>query len=126
MTRTRLQGSLLLLLLGSLAAACSPVLSASARDVADANDTGNAIGAKNASERTVLQRLPGLPSGKAERLGSLNVTAEAPYTAASGRTCRALSLSDEPRQQAVPRLACTKGGAWFFVPDVFAGGPVAE
>lgn len=126
MTRPPLASSLLHLLLGSSLAACSSIVAANPRDVADANDTGNAIGAKDASESRMLQRLPALPTGKPERVGQVSVTADAPYSAASGRTCRALSVRPEPAQPAVLRLACTKGGPWFFVPDVFAGGTTAE
>lgn len=109
----------LLLLLGLSLAACSPAARLNAHDAADANDTGNAVGAKDASERSLLDRLPTLPSGRPERVGKVSVTAEVPYSAASGRTCRALSISSELNRGAIPRLACTKGGAWFFVPEVF-------
>ena len=67
-----------------------------------------------------------LPTGAPQRVGELNVTAEAPYAAASGRTCRTLELSILSTRQTSHRLACTTGGAWFFVPDVFASGAVAE
>jgi len=124
--RLPLQDLLLILLTGSALAACSSAVAANPRDVADANDTGNAIGAKDASERSVLERLPALPTDRTERIGALSVTAAAPYAAASGCTCRALAVRPNSGQPPVSRLACTKGGAWFFVPDVFAGGPVAE
>ncbi len=108
--------SILLLL---LALACSSAPRLSARDVADANDTGRALAAKSDDERGVLGRLAVLPSGKHERVGGATVMAEAPYTAASGRTCRALRLTQAPTQAARRRLACSDGKAWFFVPDVF-------
>jgi hypothetical protein len=99
--------------------ACSSTPQTSARDAADANDTGRTLAAKNASERELLERLPRLPSGSVSKLGSTVVVADAPYTAASGRTCRSLRVGADgaPRRE---RLACSDGKAWFFVPDVFA------
>lgn len=109
--------------------ACSRPASISARDAADANDTGQSVDAKNSSEREVLKQIPTMPSGAARRFGDLWVTAASPYAAASGRTCRPLELGQTRAQQTIHRLACTAGGAWFFVPDVFATsspGPLAE
>jgi hypothetical protein len=105
--------------------ACSRPASLSARDAADANDTGQANFGKSAGERDVLQRLPHLPNGAPQQIGGLVVTASAPYAAASGRTCRSLELSMPSSKEASRRLACSNGNAWFFVPDVFEGS-VAE
>lgn len=99
-------------------AACAAAPQPSAREVADANDTGQALTAKSEQERAVLREAASLPSGVARRISGTNVLAEAPYVAASGRTCRALQLS-EHASQAIHRLACSDGKAWFFVPDVF-------
>lgn len=102
----------------ALLAACSsrPVLSA--RDASDANDTGATLGAKSEGERELLKEAASLPSGAPRRVGGATVVAEAPYAAASGRTCRALHVTLR-EHQASQRLACTDGRAWFFVPDVF-------
>ena len=114
---TERRWSALLLLL--LPLACSSVRQPSARDVADANDTGRAVPAVNATERQVLARVAGLPSGTAIQIGDATVNAEAPYVAASARSCRALHITSSASRQARDRLACNDGRAWFFVPDIF-------
>lgn len=101
--------------------ACSPRPETSARDAADANDTGRVLAPRSESERALLQQLATLPSGVARRIADATVTAEAPYEAASGRTCRAISVSSPATAKKSRRLACNDGKAWFFVPDVFSG-----
>ena len=100
-----------------LLVACSAKPTISARDAADANDTGGTLTGSTAQERTLLQELPRLPSGPAREFGGLSVVADQPYPTASGRTCRSLRL--RAAKTNVSRLACTDGTAWFFVPDVF-------
>lgn len=102
-------------------AACSPSETPSARDVADANDTGRTLSAENPGERAVLARVATLPNGKAVTVSGLSVTAEPQYAAASGRTCRALSIVDAGAGRNRNRVACSDGKSWFFVPDVFSG-----
>lgn len=114
---TERRWSALLLLL--LPLACSSVRQPTARDVADANDTGRAVPAVSATERQVLDRIATLPSGSATRIGDATVSAEAPYAAASARNCRALNITSSASRQAVHRVACNDGRAWFFVPDIF-------
>lgn len=109
--------SLLSLLL--LPLACSSVRQPTARDVADATDTGRTVPAVSATERQVLSRVAGLPSDTATRIGDASVIAEAPYAAASARSCRALHITSIPSQQTLHRVACNDGRGWFFVPDVF-------
>jgi len=92
--------------------------------VADANDTGRAVPAVSATERQVLSQVAGLPSGIATRIGDASVNAEAPYAAASARSCRALHITLSASQQTLHRVACNDGRAWFFVPDIF-GSPGA-
>lgn len=77
--------------------------------------------AASEQERGILREVASLPSGVARQVGGSSVVAEAPYVAASGRTCRALQLSSQPPTQTLHRLACSDGKAWFFVPDVFGG-----
>lgn len=99
--------------------ACAATPQPSAREVADANDTGQTLVGKTEQDRAVLREVAGLPSGVARRIGGTSVLAEAPYVAASGRTCRALQLSAQTPSPTTHRLACSDGQAWFFVPDVF-------
>ena len=120
---TERRWSALLLLL--LPLACSSVRQPTARDVADANDTGRAVPAVSATERQVLSRVAGLPSGIATRIGDATVNAEAPYAAASARSCRALHITLSTSQQTLDRVACNDGRVWFFVPDIF-GAPGAN
>ncbi|HYQ27537.1 MAG TPA: DVU3141 family protein, partial [Polyangiaceae bacterium] len=89
--------------------------------IADANDTGRALPPASQSERELLQRIPQLPVGPAQRIGDDVVVADAAYTAASGRTCRALQLTASKTGKTSHRVACNGGGTWFFVPDVFGG-----
>jgi len=106
-----------------LLAACASPAPASARDVADANDTGGRVNSKSPADLVVLNELSRLPSGAPRRLGESTVVAEAAYSAASGQTCRAVHVVPRPGRQTVNRLACNQGGQWFFVPDVFGGEP---
>ena len=102
-----------------LLSACAATPGASARDIADANDTGATIGAKSEADRAILRELPTLPTGSPRRVGEATIVAEAPYTAASGRSCRALHVPALASHKASDRLACSDGKTWFFVPNVF-------
>lgn len=99
------------------AAGCASQSQGEPRDVADANDTGRSLPAPTRLEQDVLRALPSLESGQARPVGNALVVAEPIYTAASGRTCRALSIGVGGKN--VARLACHSGGTWYFVPDVF-------
>jgi len=112
-----------MLLMASLIA-CSSHPGTSARDTADANDTGRTLAPSGEGERTLLAELSVLPSGTARRVGEATVVAEAAYVSASGRTCRALHLKRSGRTY--HRLACNDGKLWFFVPDVFGNDAAAE
>ena len=117
----REQGWLCMMVVGCFNACTSaPVLSA--RDAADANDTGQTLGAKSESERALLRELPSLPSGSSRRIGDSSVVASLPYAAASGRTCRSLAITPAGAGKTRRQLACTDGNDWFFVPDVFGAG----
>ncbi len=92
------------------------------RAIEDANDTGRTVDARSGAETEVLRAVPTLPVRQPRRIAGLVVTADSAYSAASGRTCRALSINpaaNKPSQGSTQRLACTSGDAWFFVPDVF-------
>lgn len=98
---------------------CSARPTVSPRDSADAADTGAKLPGANADERALLAGLPGLRSGKAQRVRDLSVLADEPYEAASGRQCRALQVQAVGGTHNARRLACSDGSGWFFVPDVF-------
>src|SRR5690242_18437720 len=119
MDRSGVFGAGFLMLLISFLSACSRQPETSPRDAADANDTGRMLAAQGESERALLSQLGTFPTGTARRVGDTSVVAEAPYAAASGRTCRALHISAPGAREQRHRLACSDGKAWFFVPDVF-------
>lgn len=101
-----------------VALGCASARPATATDLANANDTGSALSGRNDAERDVLRALPSLPSGTERNVSGITVTAEPAYVAASGKTCRALTLGSGQKSP-VSRLACSEGQAWFFVPGVF-------
>lgn len=68
-------------------------------------------------ERELLRRLPELPSQQPVSINDATVLAGAPYFAASGRTCRALTIEGAGPSRS--RLACREDGDWFFVPAIF-------
>ncbi len=70
-------------------------------------------------ERAILARLGELEPGAEEHIDGQVVVAGAPYAAASGRTCRTVTI--RPSAQAAKpssRLACLVEDVWAFVPDV--------
>jgi len=85
---------------------------------------GGTAEAGSPAEEKVLERLADMPPSKSQRIGELAVLAEAPYTAASGKTCRRVTLTKAaaPRSSRT-RLACSDGEAWQYVPDVFLSPP---
>jgi hypothetical protein len=82
---------------------------------------GGTIPPADSSEQEVLDRVGNLPPRAAVRVQGLTVFADYPYTAASGRTCRRLTLTRTGRQP-TDRMACSDGKSWFFVPSVFVTG----
>ena len=82
--------------------------------------------AASPAEAKVLEKLDRLPVAKATTVETLSVVADAPYAAASGKTCRRLTLTSQgsstsqaPPKTARTRLACRNGDGWSFVPSVF-------
>ena len=72
------------------------------------------------AETKVLAQLEQLPPTQASTIDGLSVVADAPYAAASGKTCRRLTLTSvKPPKASRVRLACRNGDAWGFVPSVF-------
>lgn len=104
------------------ACGASPVLAG--RDVEDANDLGRTLAPVTTTERQMLAQLGTLPSGTPRTIGGAAVRAEPPYDSASGRTCRALQITDQDK--ATHRLACRRGRAWVLVPDVFGSSSVGN
>jgi hypothetical protein len=123
MDRSGVFGAGFLMLLTAFLSACSRQPETSPRDAADANDTGRVLSAQSETERSLLTQLSTLPTGTARRVGDATVLSEAPYDAASGRTCRALQITTPGAREPRHRLACSDGKAWFFVPDVFGRNP---
>ena len=77
------------------------------------------VEASTQAEAAVLQRAPTLPTDTPVDVNGQQVTANAIYSAASGRQCRRLHLAGEPR------LACESLDAaapsWVFVPVLTEG-----
>jgi len=70
-------------------------------------------------ERAILRRLGQLAPNAEESIDGQVVTAGPPYAAASGRTCRMVTI--RPAKQSEPsrsRLACLVDEVWSFVPEV--------
>lgn len=78
----------------------------------------SAIEPANEIERAILERLPTLAPEQPVTIDDAIVSAAAPYHAASGRTCRSLTITSADHS-AHSRLACREDAAWFFVPQVF-------
>jgi hypothetical protein len=110
------------LLLASLGCTSQP--RAEPRDVADATDTGRTLPAHTQLEQALLRALPTLPNGQPRQVAGATIVADAQYTAASGRTCRPVSIQASGKSLA--RLACHADGAWYFVPDVFGTADAVE
>jgi len=78
-------------------------------------------------ERTILARLADLAPAMEASIDGQVVVAGAPYHAASGRTCRSVTIRPAAKQQvAHSRLACLIDGTWAFVPEVLPGGEDAS
>ena len=102
-----------------LCAACGASVPAGApRSTPPVADGAGVVEPADDVEATALKRLDGWPAGQAWAVAGVSVTAGAPYTAASGRTCR--SLGFQRPEGGTTRLACHDGARWFYVPDVFA------
>jgi len=80
---------------------------------------GGRVEPTSAAEHEILKQLETMPVGRPVTVGNLVVVAQAPYFAASGRTCRHLHVTPRGGGSASRRLACKDGSSWFFAPDVF-------
>jgi hypothetical protein len=88
---------------------------------AEATEDGTAAVGTTAGERAVLGKVESLPTGVPTKVGSVTVTAEEAYAAASGRHCRQLRLDEGGKTR--NRLACQQEDAWFFAADVMQAPP---
>ena len=71
-------------------------------------------------ERTILAKLGDLEDGVESSIDGYVVVAAAPYSAASGRTCRSVAFRPgDGAGAARSRLACLIEDRWAFVPEVF-------
>lgn len=86
----------------------------------DALDSGGSLEATTATERLVLSRLGELSPNAPQQVQGVLVTAGVPYSAASGRLCRSVIISQKRGPEVARKLACSAGKGWFFVPEVFA------
>ncbi|MFW6067625.1 MAG: DVU3141 family protein [Myxococcota bacterium] len=78
-------------------------------------------------ERELLARLPQVPVNEPVNLGGQVFVADEPYHAASGRTCRPVTVrSAAGDARARVKLACEERGSWVFVPDPFDGSATAQ
>lgn len=101
-------------LLAALAFGCTR-----SHHVAEPGPSGpSTIEPANEIEREILQRLPALAPEQPVTIEGAMVSAAAPYHAASGRTCRFLTITSADRSSR-SRLACHEDAAWFFVPSIF-------
>jgi hypothetical protein len=71
------------------------------------------------AERDALAALDALRVGEVRVLGGVELRAEPQYSAASGATCRWVSLK-APSGPETRRLACRDQRTWFYAPDVLA------
>lgn len=80
--------------------------------------TGTKVPPASKDEQAVLASVDAFRTGKPKEVGDLVVVADAPYFAASGRTCRTLLIKRKGARDGRPRLACQDEDAWFFAPSV--------
>lgn len=85
--------------------------------VVEGPGTGGRVEAGSDDERRILAQADALPAGEKTTVGSLAVVADEPYFAASGRTCRWLTVFTG-KVGGDRRLACKDQRGWFFAPDV--------
>lgn len=78
--------------------------------------------ARDREGQGILRRMGELRSGQPYLIGDVQVVAQEPYFAASGRFCRRVELRSKERPRKVrKRLACRQDGTWSFSSSVFAG-----
>lgn len=75
-------------------------------------------------ESEALNRLPTLePTAVVVTLAAATLAFEPSYASAANRVCRAFAIQREPAEgEAIRRLACRDGDAWFLVPELLEDG----
>lgn len=112
-------------LLGVLGAACGGGPPSANQIWHEASLRPGEVSPETHGEREFLIRLADVPAGQPVAFGSQVFVADAPYFAASGRTCRPVTVRPrEPDGQVDFRLACEERDGWVFVPDPFADAAV--
>lgn len=111
-------------LLGGLAllisSGCSRPHDARHPEDSAATESGGRHEPKTDEERKLLARVAVLPTNVREKVGRKTVSASEPYQAASGYSCRNVTIERGGEQSR--RLACGDKSGWFFVPDIFHQG----
>lgn len=74
-------------------------------------------------ERELLARMESIPVSEPVTFAGQTFLVDAPYAAASGRSCRSVRV--EGGRDVELKLACEEDAGWVFVPDVFAEGSAA-
>jgi hypothetical protein len=75
----------------------------------------------SADEAAILERIPGLSDGQEATVGAATVEVKRTYFAASGRTCKAVTLLDgagDAGGAAKHLTVCEVDGEWAYVPEV--------
>lgn len=79
------------------------------------------VPAETKGEQELLARLGDVPTGEPVTVAGQVFVVDAPYAAASGRTCRSITVrGPEGEGQPEVKLACDGPGGWELVPDPFA------
>lgn len=102
-------------LAGALALACSPPPDARSSHDAQAVEEGGRREPETEQERRLLAAVAELKAHESASVGGARIEAGPRYAAASGATCREVSLSGAPELADVS-LACEDAEGWFFVP----------
>lgn len=85
-----------------------------------ATESGGRHEPQTDEERKLLARVRVLPTNVKEKVGSRTVSAAQAYHAASGYSCRNVTI--EEGGERTQRLACGDESGWFFVPDIYHQG----
>jgi hypothetical protein len=109
---------------GALALACGPAPGPAHPDVEyEALASPSARPPASEVERAILVHLGDLDTGNTAQLEGRTVVIGPPYAAASGRSCRRITIGGGSAADAPQHvLACLIAGAWSFVPAVVGDG----
>ncbi len=110
----KLQSSMLISF--ALLACSSPPDARSSAD-AQAIESGGRRAPTTDEERQLLDAIAAAKPGGSAQLGKIKLAISGEYAAASGATCREVSIAGSARSDS-QRLACGDAEGWFFVPSV--------